>query len=121
MLNEPLRRLTNALVTALLILGVSAACRAAETFPAATPESQGVSAQALNRLLDVVRGFAERGDIVGGELLVIKNRRTVLQAAVGLGDRETQSPLKPDTIYCIRSMTKPLMGAAVQILIDDGR
>jgi CubicO group peptidase (beta-lactamase class C family) len=121
MLNEPLRRFTNALVTALLILGVSAACRAAETFPAATPESQGVSAQALNRLLDVVRGFAERGDIVGGELLVIKNRRTVLQAAVGLGDRETQSPLKPDTIYCIRSMTKPLMGAAVQILIDDGR
>jgi CubicO group peptidase (beta-lactamase class C family) len=110
-----------ALIIALLIFGANALCPAAESFPDATPESQGLSSQSLGKLLDVVRGFADKGDIVGGELLVIKNRRTVLQAAVGLGDREGQKPLKPDTIYCIRSMTKPVMGAAVQILIDEGR
>src|SRR5262245_42114700 len=67
------------LVIAVLLLGASAACStAAETFPTATPESQGLSSQPLAKLLDVVRGFAENGDIVGGELLVIKNRRTVL-------------------------------------------
>ncbi len=112
---------TNAVVVALLVLGTNAPCLAAEAFPDATPESQGLSSQSLGKLLDVVRGFAQKGDIVGGELLVIKNRRTVLDAAVGLGDREKQRPLKPDTIYCIRSMTKPVMGAAVQILIDEGR
>jgi CubicO group peptidase (beta-lactamase class C family) len=112
---------TNALLLALLIFGANAPSPAAETFPDATPESQGLSSQSLAKLLDVVRGFAKSGDIVGGELLVIKNRRTVLQATVGLGDREGQKPLKPDTIYCIRSMTKPVMGAAVQILIDEGR
>jgi CubicO group peptidase (beta-lactamase class C family) len=110
----------NALVLALLIFGANAPCPA-ESFPAATPESQGLSSQSLDQLLDVVRGFAEQGDIVGGELLVIKNRRTVLQAAVGLGDQEGHKPLRPDTIYCIRSMTKPVVGAAVQILIDQGR
>ncbi|HEV2702399.1 MAG TPA: serine hydrolase domain-containing protein [Steroidobacteraceae bacterium] len=110
-----------ALVFALLTVGAIARCQAAESFPEATPESQGLSSQSLAKLLAVVRGFADKGDIVGGELLVIKNRRTVLDAVVGLGDREGQRPLKLDTVYCIRSMTKPVMGAAVQILIDEGR
>jgi CubicO group peptidase (beta-lactamase class C family) len=110
------------LVTALLILGAHPAwSAAAEPFPTATPESQGLTSQSLGKLLDEVRGFVDKGDIVGGELLVIKNRRTVLHEAVGLSDRENKKPLKPDTIYCIRSMTKPLIGAAVQILIDEGR
>ncbi len=105
-----------------LILGVNPACSAAaESFPTATPESQGLASQSLGQLLDVVRGFAANGDIVGGELLVIKNRRTVLHETVGLADHEGNKPLERDTIYCIRSMTKPLVGAAVQILIDEGR
>lgn len=108
------------LIVAVAIFGANP-CLAAESFPAAMPESQGLSSQSLGKLLDVVRGFADKGDIVGGELLVIKNRRTVLHETVGLGDRESQSPLKADTIYCIRSMTKPVMGAAVQILIEEGR
>ncbi len=111
----------SALVIALLIFSAYPARSAAEPFPAATPESQGLSPQSLGKLLDVVRGFAEKGEIVGGELLVIKNRHTVLHEAVGLADRENKKPLKPDTIFCIRSMTKPLMGAAVQILIDERR
>lgn len=113
--------LTNARVIALLIFATNASCSAAEPFPAATPESQGLSSQSLSQLLDVVRGFAEKGDTVGGELLVIKNRRTVLHEAVGFADQENQRPLKANTIYCIRSMTKPVIGAAVQILIEEGR
>jgi CubicO group peptidase (beta-lactamase class C family) len=113
---------TNVLVIALLILGASPTrSGAAESFPSATPESQGLSSQSLRKLLDVIRGFADNGDIVGGELLVIKNRHTVLHEAVGFADRENKKPLEPDTIYCIRSMTKPLVGAAVQILIDEDR
>jgi CubicO group peptidase (beta-lactamase class C family) len=105
---------------AAFLLAMNAA-PAAEPFPAATPESQGLSSQSLAKLLEVVRGLTEKGDIVGGELLVIKNRRTVLHEAVGLGDRERKQPLKINAIYCIRSMTKPMLGAAVQILIDEGR
>jgi CubicO group peptidase (beta-lactamase class C family) len=115
-------RMGIAFVAALLVLGVNPACAAAaDPFPTATPESQGLSSQALAKLLDEVRGFVKNDDIVGGELLVIKNRRTVLHEAVGLGDVEKREPLKPGTIYCIRSMTKPLIGAAVQILITEGR
>jgi CubicO group peptidase (beta-lactamase class C family) len=110
-----------ALLIALLFLCAKPAYSASESFPNATPESQGLSSQSLGKLSDVVRAFAEKGDIVGGELLVIKNRRTVLHETFGLADRETNKSLKLDTIYCIRSMTKPMVGAAVQILIDEGR
>src|SRR5262245_38224070 len=111
-----------ALFAALLMFSASAAVSvAAESFPAATPESQSLSSASLAKLLEVVRGFAESGDIVGGELLVIKNRHTVLHETVGLADRESPKALQRDTIFCIRSMTKPLAGAAVQILIDEGR
>ncbi len=111
----------NVLVMALILGANPAYSAAADPFPAATPESQGISTESLGKLLAEVRGFVEKGEIVGGELLVIKDRRTVLHEAVGLSDREGKKPLGIDTIYCIRSMTKPVIGAAVQILIDEGR
>jgi CubicO group peptidase (beta-lactamase class C family) len=116
-----LKNLKNALAAALLLVATAAYPATPDPFPAATPESQGLTSQSLGKLLEVVRGYATNGDIVGGELMVIKNRRTVLHEAVGLSDRESKKPLEPDTIYCIRSMTKPMIGAAVQILIDEGR
>ncbi len=51
---------TNALVTVLLVLCANAACPAAESFPAATPESQGLSSKSLRELVDVVRGLQRK-------------------------------------------------------------
>lgn len=114
--------LFTALIFALATFGANPASAAnADPFPRATPESQGLSSASLEKLLDEVKGYVKKGDIVGGELMVIKNRRTVLHEAVGLSNLAGKTPLKPGTIYCIRSMTKPMIGAAVQILIDEGR
>ncbi len=89
-------------------------------FPVATPESQGMSEKALDSLAAVVRHSFEKDQIVGAELLVIKNRRTVLHEVVGWRDRENKTLMTHNTIFNIRSMTKPLTGAAIQILIDRG-
>lgn len=90
-------------------------------FPAATPESQGLSSEAVRELADVVRGYFEGGQIVGAELLVVKNRRTVLHESIGWKDLPDKVPMEPNTIFNIRSMTKPIVGTAVQMLIEDGR
>lgn len=90
-------------------------------FPPATPESQGVSSEALERLSKLIRGWTDSGVIVGAELLVIKNRHTILNEPYGLRDRENQLPMVQGTIFNLASMTKPLTGAALQILIDDGK
>ncbi len=90
-------------------------------FPTASPESQGMDSAALGKLADVVRNWVEKEQAIGAELLVIKNRRTVFHEGFGWRDREDEVPMGTDTIFNIRSMTKTLTGAAVQILIDEGK
>ncbi len=87
----------------------------------ALPESQGLSSDALQRLASTVGRYVEEDRIVGAELLVISNRHTVLHEAFGWRDREDEIPMHQNTIFNIRSMTKPLTGAAAQILIDEGK
>ena len=119
----PLPAATVALVLAALIALVSAGspALAREAFPEATPESRALSTQALRALADTVEDYVTRDMAVGAELLVIKDRRTVLHEAYGWRDREGQVPMEPDTLFNIRSMTKPITGAAIQILVDEGR
>lgn len=90
-------------------------------FPVATPESQGISTEAVRRLADEVEEYAKNGTIVGGELLIIKNRKTILHEAYGDRDREEKLAMRPSTIFNIRSMTKPLTGVAIQMLADEGK
>jgi CubicO group peptidase (beta-lactamase class C family) len=83
--------------------------------------AEAPTAEQLKRLSDAVRGYVERDEVVGAEILVRFRGQTVLHEAFGLADRETGSPLLTDRIQCIRSMTKPLVGTAIQMLIDDGK
>ena len=89
-----------------------------DPFPAATPASQGLPSGALARISDLVAGFVEAEEIVGAELLIVKNRRAVMHEVFGHDDGDL--PLEKNTIFSIRSMTKPLAGAVAQMLIDDG-
>ena len=89
-------------------------------FPPARPEEVGIDPAALERLDALAAGFVEREEAVGSELLVIKNRRTVLHSAHGWRDVEAQRPMEPGTLFCIRSMTKPLTGVVVQQLVAEG-
>lgn len=103
------------------LMSGSAAAEDASAFPVATPESQGVSAAAVRRVADEVGEYVKNGTIVGGELLIIKNRKTILHEAYGDRDREDKRPMERDTIFNIRSMTKPLTGVAIQMLVDEGK
>ena len=69
-------------------MSVPAAAEEKAAFPVATPESQGVSAAAVRRVAGEVEEYVKDGTIVGGELLIIKNRRTILHEAYGARDRE---------------------------------
>src|SRR5262245_42007168 len=102
-------------------MGMSVSAGEEDAFPAATPESQGVSTAAVRRLAAEVEEYVKNGTIVGGELLIIKNRKTILHEAYGERDREDKQAMERGTIFNIRSMTKPLTGVAVQMLADEGK
>ena len=90
-------------------------------FPNAEPESVGMSTAALHALDDAVKSYIEHEDAVGAELMIIKNRKTVWHTVHGLRDNQTKAPMEKDGIFCVRSMTKPVVGTAIQMLIDEGR
>ena len=53
--------------------------------------------------------------------MVVKDDRIVLHEAVGWDDRERRIPLNRNSYYRIRSMTKPVVGTAVLMLVEDGK
>ncbi len=91
----------------------------ANPFPVATLESQGGSGGVQARLGELINGFVDAEEIVGAELLIIKNRHTVMHEVFGLDAPKSDQPLVKNTIFSIRSMTKPLAGAMAQVLIDE--
>ena len=115
-----MKRLILSIITAVMVIPFLSAAEKAVHFPAATPESQGMSREALSKLAGIVNSFVEDESIVGAELLVVKNRRTVLHEGFGWKDEERELRMEPGTLFNIRSMTKPITGTAVQMLIDDG-
>ncbi len=76
---------------------------------------------ALQALDSVVASYVAQGHAVGGELLVLQEGKVVWHQAHGLADRESGRPWTVGTISNIRSMTKTITGAAVQLLVDRGR
>jgi CubicO group peptidase (beta-lactamase class C family) len=77
--------------------------------------------EALRALAAGVRALVEDDEAVGAEVLILHDRRVVLHEAFGWADLDRRIPLQRNTIVCVRSMTKPLVGTAVQMLIDEGK
>ena len=71
---------------------VSLQAQDAGFFPKATPESVGLSADKLATIVDQMERWVEEEKVVGAEILIIKNRQTVLHSMVGWKDREREIP-----------------------------
>ena len=65
--------------------------------------------------------FVERGTIAGAVTLVARHGVVASLEAVGYQDLETKKPMRTDTIFQTRSMTKPVTGTALMILHDEGK
>ena len=75
-------------------------------FPYAQPEEVELSRAKLDRLADEVAHWVAGGEIVGAELLIVKDRRVVLHEAFGWSDRETGRPMERNDIRNISVVIK---------------
>ncbi len=87
---------------------------------AGTPESVGLSSEALGRLDAVLEGYVDRGQIPGYQLLVARHGQIVHESVVGSMEIETGRALDPQTIYRIYSMSKVITGVATMIAYERG-
>ena len=106
----------------LILYGLSFTSLAQEnTFPYLSPENLGIHSTTLSNISQLIENKVENDEIVGAELLIINNRKTILHEAYGWKDIEDSIPMSINTIFNIRSMTKTFTGSGIQILIDKGK
>jgi CubicO group peptidase (beta-lactamase class C family) len=60
-------------------------------------------------------------NMAGAVSLVADKNKTLLLETIGLADIANEKPMKEDTLFWIASMTKPMTGVAVMILVDEGK
>ena len=108
-------------VPAFLLLAVLATPLAAQQLPTASAASVGMSADRLDRLNRVMQQFVDRGDASGMVTLIARDGKVVDVRAVGWQDVAAKTPMRPDTIFRIASMTKPITSVAVMMLHEEGR
>lgn len=107
-----------ALCALLLALPLLGQAQRAGTGPAPVP---GVSVDRLARIGPAMQALLDQGKFPGMSVTVARNGKVAFQSELGYADIETKAPLRKDSIYRIFSMTKPVTGVAVMILLEEGR
>lgn len=68
-----------------------------------------------------MKSFVEQGSIAGAVMLVARHGEVVKLEAIGYQDLESRKPMRSDTIFDIRSVTKPVTAIGIMILMEEGR
>jgi CubicO group peptidase (beta-lactamase class C family) len=92
-------------------------CAPAQTAPAAAAPS----AAKLERLTEFFQNEVATGKLAGVIVLIQQHGRPVYLKCFGVRDVATKLPMTPDTLFSVRSMTKPITSLAAMMLIDDGK
>jgi CubicO group peptidase (beta-lactamase class C family) len=105
-----------ALVIVLLALSLTAA-----TPPGGKPEDVGMSSERLLRVNDVVKTYIDSGQISGAVTMVSRKGRITHFEAQGLMDIDAKTPMRKDAIFRMASMSKPVTGVAILMLMEEGK
>lgn len=85
------------------------------------PDAAGLDAGQLERIgAHLRRNYIDPGKIAGCQTLVARGGEVGYYEALGQMDRERATPITPDTIWRIYSMTKPITGVALMSLYEQG-
>jgi CubicO group peptidase (beta-lactamase class C family) len=85
------------------------------------PEEVGLSSERLQRIRDTVQRHIEGHDISGAITLVARRGRVAHWEANGLMDLESSKPMARNALFWIASMSKPITGVAILMLMEEGK
>ena len=85
------------------------------------PESLGFSATRLARIGAWYQARVDAGEVSGAVVAIARGDDLAYLQAVGFQDHAKTIPMRPDSIFWIASMTKPITSVAAMILVEDGK
>ena len=89
--------------------------------PQAQPADVGLCPERTQRLMDVLRREVASGRLPGAVALIARHGQVALFDSVGVQDPATGAVMRPDSIFRIYSMTKPVVSVAVMMLLERGQ
>ncbi len=107
-----------ALIRPLLLTALLAIAALAQPLPRG---SEAFLAEKLAQIKPRMQAAVDRGSIPGAVSMIVKDGKVAHLEAVGYADIEAKKPMRTDSIFQIMSMTKPITGIAVMILMEEGR
>jgi CubicO group peptidase (beta-lactamase class C family) len=108
-------------LAAVLVGAAFGATALAASTPSGKPEDVGLSTQRLERVTELVERHIDAGSFSGAVTLVARDGRIVHHEAQGSMDLEANRPMSEDAIFRIMSMTKPVIGVATMMMIEEGK
>jgi CubicO group peptidase (beta-lactamase class C family) len=121
------RLITLGLLLSALVTPVTNAQRPASNGPASfdfspvKPESEGFSSERLERLHALMESVVSEKQLPGVVTILARHGKVVDYRAYGEKDWASGAPMTKDAIFRDFSMSKPVTGAAMMILFEEGK
>jgi CubicO group peptidase (beta-lactamase class C family) len=84
------------------------------------PGSHGLDGERLARAGDYLGRYVDEGKLAGWQLVVARGGAVVWHQCRGMADVEAGTPVRPDEIWRLHSMTKPVTSVAALMLYEAG-
>jgi CubicO group peptidase (beta-lactamase class C family) len=93
----------------------------AQPLPTASPESVGMSTERLGKITALFNQEVTAKKLPGAVVMVARKGKLVYAQAFGGQNDRAGAAMKPDSLFRIYSMTKPLVSTALMMLVEDGK
>jgi CubicO group peptidase (beta-lactamase class C family) len=94
---------------------------AAGPLPTTKPDTVGLSQERLDRIHAMVKRHIDAGEISGAVMLVARKGQIAYLDVQGTMDIESRKPMTRDSVFRLASMTKPVIGTAIIMLLEEGK
>jgi CubicO group peptidase (beta-lactamase class C family) len=115
-----MKALKHSIIFVSVLIALPKAVLAGE-MPTALPEEMGLSGPKLEEVKNAVQRLVDQKEFAGAVTMVARHGKVVQVNAIGMMDIEAGKPMKPDTIFRIYSMTKPVTTVAAMMLYEEGK
>jgi CubicO group peptidase (beta-lactamase class C family) len=93
----------------------------AASLPSTKPEEVGLSSERLRQIHAMVQRHIDAGDITGAVMFVARKGQIAYLEAQGVMDADTKKPMTRDSLFRMASMTKPVIGTAIMMMLEEGK
>ena len=108
-------------VTLTLVSAFASSPGIGQPLPSAPPDAVGLSKSKISLFTGELRRRVEAKELPGAVLMIVRNGKVAAHEAIGFQDREKAIPMRPDSIFRIASMTKPIISVGAMILAEEGK